>query len=397
MKCNVYEEALIILDDFVKNKISNYSKLRNYDYGLANPIKGVSGLSHFISKGIIKEYFILNYIKKNKVSSEKYVQEILWRTYWKGWLESHKEVWDKYKNNLFEQLENITTSEQYDLYDKAITGKTKIEPFDYWIEQLKSTGYLHNHARMWFSSIWIHNFALPWELGAKLFYDHLLDADIASNTLSWRWVAGIQTIGKKYLAKKDNINKYTFNRFNDFKLPSVKNISFEEAGNISNSIDYNNSNKLDENEKNIIIVFENNLSFDFIKNNKKNILLIIFIRIQSELINKSTITRNFQKRCNNDFLELCKKNNIIVKEFEINKNCTNLISFIKSKKIKKVYSEYVPLGFEKDIMNEVRLALNKHNISYLEILEEFYKASWVYCNKGFFNFKKNFDKLLKIF
>ena len=97
MKYNVYEEAIVILDDFVKNKISNYSKLRNYDYGLVNPIKGVSGLSHFISKGIIREYSILNYIKKNKVSSEKYIQEILWRTYWKGWLESHKEVWDKYK------------------------------------------------------------------------------------------------------------------------------------------------------------------------------------------------------------------------------------------------------------------------------------------------------------
>ena len=50
---------------------------------------------------------------------------------------------------------------------------------------------MHNHVRMWFASIWIFTLNLPWQLGADFFMQHLLDGDPASNTLSWRWVAGI--------------------------------------------------------------------------------------------------------------------------------------------------------------------------------------------------------------
>jgi len=67
---------------------------------------------------------------------------------------------------------------------------------------------MHNHARMWWASYWIHHCGLRWELGADHFLRHLLDADPASNTLSWRWVAGLQTRGKTYLATAQNIGKY---------------------------------------------------------------------------------------------------------------------------------------------------------------------------------------------
>jgi deoxyribodipyrimidine photo-lyase len=66
------------------------------------------------------------------------------------------------------------------------------------VQELVETGYLHNHARMWFASIWIFTLRLPWELGADFFLRHLLDGDAASNTLSWRWVAGLHTKGKHY-------------------------------------------------------------------------------------------------------------------------------------------------------------------------------------------------------
>ena len=68
------------------------------------------------------------------------------------------------------------------------------------VKELKETNYLHNHARMWFASIWIFTLDLPWQLGAEFFMKHLYDGDAASNTLGWRWVAGIQTQGKNYLA-----------------------------------------------------------------------------------------------------------------------------------------------------------------------------------------------------
>jgi deoxyribodipyrimidine photo-lyase len=78
---------------------------------------------------------------------------------------------------------------------------------------LAETGYLHNHARMWFASIWIFTLRLPWTLGADFFLRHLLDGDPASNTLSWRWVGGLQTVDKIYLARPDNVAKYTNGRF----------------------------------------------------------------------------------------------------------------------------------------------------------------------------------------
>jgi deoxyribodipyrimidine photo-lyase len=73
----------------------------------------------------------------------------------------------------------------------ATFGRTGIACFDQWTGELLETGYLHNHARVWFSSIWIFTLRLPWKLGADFFIRFLNDGDSASNTLSWRWVAGL--------------------------------------------------------------------------------------------------------------------------------------------------------------------------------------------------------------
>ena len=99
-------------------------------------------------------------------------------------------------------------------------GATGIEGFDDWARELVQYGYLHNHARMWFASIWVFTLRLAWALGADFFLRHLLDADPASNTLSWRWVAGLQTPGKTYLATADNIARYTAGRYRPQGLAS---------------------------------------------------------------------------------------------------------------------------------------------------------------------------------
>ena len=98
-------------------------------------------------------------------------------------------------------------------YSDAINGITTIECFDDWCYELKQNNYLHNHTRMWFASIWIYTLNLPWQLGAEFFMNNLLDADPASNTLSWRWVAGLHTRNKQYFASADNIKKYTNNKY----------------------------------------------------------------------------------------------------------------------------------------------------------------------------------------
>jgi deoxyribodipyrimidine photo-lyase len=89
-----------------------------------------------------------------------------------------------------------------------MSGQSGVACMDAMARELIETGYLHNHARMWWASFWIHVERLPWELGADFFFRHLLDADPASNTLSWRWVAGLQTPGKTYLVRLSNIQKY---------------------------------------------------------------------------------------------------------------------------------------------------------------------------------------------
>lgn len=145
-------------------------------------------------------------------ATEKFVQEVYWRTYWKGWLEQRPTAWTRFTEAV-PRLRDGLRGERRNAWEAACAGRTGIAGFDAWARELVETGYLHNHARMWFASIWIFTLRLPWELGAAFFYEHLLDGDAASNTLSWRWVAGLQTAGKTYLARADNIAHYTEGRF----------------------------------------------------------------------------------------------------------------------------------------------------------------------------------------
>ena len=142
---------------------------------------------------------------------EKFVQEVYWRTYWKGWLERRPAAWTRWLEAVPRRRDGLS-GERRSAWEAACAGRTGIAGFDDWARELVATGYLHNHARMWFASIWIFTLRLPWELGAAFFFEHLLDGDAASNTLSWRWVAGLQTPGKTYVARADNIAHYTEGR-----------------------------------------------------------------------------------------------------------------------------------------------------------------------------------------
>ena len=208
--------ALQQLDGFVAKAGSTYARQRNFDFGPGKHGK-VSQLSPCVRHRLTLEDEIVRAVlaEHDLTSAEKFIQEVFWRGYFKGWLEHRPEVWRYYKQDvvtLFDALEKnagLATA-----YDEAVTGRTGIECFDAWAQELVETGYLHNHARMWFASIWIFTLKLPWQLGADFFYRHLLDGDPASNTCSWRWVGGLHTIGKTYLARASNIEKFTAGRFN---------------------------------------------------------------------------------------------------------------------------------------------------------------------------------------
>jgi deoxyribodipyrimidine photo-lyase len=147
-------------------------------------------------------------------AAEKFVQEVIWRSYFKGWLERRPQVWDSYLQGFDADLATLDRDRRLRRdVDRATSGETGLECFDAWATELVETGYLHNHARMWFASIWIFTLGLPWRVGADFFLRHLLDGDAASNTLGWRWVAGLHTRGKPYPARADNIAAFTAGRF----------------------------------------------------------------------------------------------------------------------------------------------------------------------------------------
>ena len=208
-------EGLQRLADFVPLAGRAYAAERNYDDG-AGRHTSVSRLSPYIRHRLITESETVQAVLRvhSQAAAEKFIQEVCWRTYWKGWLEHRPEVWANYLGEVAVQRARLERDGAAAAHiEQAERGDTAITCFDAWAHELTSTGYLHNHARMWFASIWIFTLKLPWELGADFFLRHLLDGDPASNTLSWRWVAGLQTRGKTYLARADNINRYTNGRF----------------------------------------------------------------------------------------------------------------------------------------------------------------------------------------
>ena len=192
-----------------------YAAHRNEDRG-PHDRSNVSALSAHVRRRIIREDELVRAAidAHGLEAAETFIGEACWRTYWKGWLEMRPSVWADYRAGLAGDLDVLKRDgAMAQRYAAAIEGRTGLDCFDAWAHELNETGYLHNHARMWAASIWIYTLDLPWRLGADWFLRHLIDADPASNTLSWRWVCGLHTPGKTYLARAGNIARFTGERF----------------------------------------------------------------------------------------------------------------------------------------------------------------------------------------
>ena len=373
------EAALKKLNNFIESGLYNYSKLRNFDFG-PNERSNISCLSPYITHGIIseKEVIKLSLKKFSFPKNEKFIQEVLWRIYWKGWLELRPNVWSDYLTDLKKLKQEYTNNKNY--FD-AIEGKTKIQCFNTWVEELKNYNYLHNHTRMWFASIWIFTLGLPWQLGADFFMKYLYDGDCASNTLGWRWVAGIQTKGKNYVASEWNIKKFTNSRFNNIKInenpvPIIdeKNYSIIDNSFLSSNIS-NNQN---------LLIFENNLCFeqsDFKDQSFKN-LYFVFNENKTRQTKLDEKLIDFKKSLINDQIENLNSKSL---------NC-EMIAIQDLKDIKEnLLALYPSVGENLDYLS----SNNIKNISFL--YRKIDQYSWRYCNKGFFNFKNYIPKIVQEF
>ena len=371
-------KAVDQLNNFIEQNLSDYSKLRNFDFGPDNR-SNISCLSPYITHGIINELEVIDKsLKKfSFAKNEKFIQEVLWRVYWKGWLELRPNVWSDYLIELGKVKDEFKNNQSY---LDAIEGKTNVDCFNQWVIELKENNYLHNHTRMWFASIWIFTLKLPWQLGAEFFMQHLYDGDTASNTLGWRWVAGVQTQGKHYLASEWNINKFTNNRFKNIKLN-------ENAKPISSDKIYSVTNKSFENseisEDKTLLIFENNMTFEFsdFKEHKfKKILLVS---------NDTNRTIKLSEKVLKFKANLLEDQKIRLEEKSINCETIN-INDLKNI-TEEVYAIYPTVGENLDFIQNNQLK----NIKFLyRKLDQF---SWQYCNKGFFNFKNYIPKIIANF
>ena len=360
-------------DDFLENKITNYEKLRNFDYGPTNK-SSVSKLSPYISHRVLLEYELLDEVKKKYHSQKinKFVEEIYWRIYWQGWMENRPKVWCNFisENNYEYDIET---------YEKAINGNSELGFFNSWVNELKTYNYLHNHTRMWFASTWIFNLGLPWQLGASFFFEHLYDGDAASNLLSWRWVAGLQTKGKQYRFSPENLRKFSNNRFNVEKINN-RQIFLEEKIQIPLDDEIYKSNM--EPKSKTLILFENDLHISTLENilrNYKSVYIILLGNAQRK-IKLSEAVLSFKQQIVLEF----------IKQFD---NVTQ-IDPLKLKEtlvdIDQLDMVYPGVGENNDFINSFKKLNNKVIFNLVRDQDLF---AWKFAKKGFFKFKENIPKI----
>lgn len=409
--------ARAALQSFVENNQAGvrYERERNTDYGPAPDAtrpSSVSRLSPYIRHRMLLETQVLQATlkKESAVTAEKFIQEVCWRTYWKGWLEHRPEVWQRY---VHERDNGDTVNPGMNkAINQAKRGATGIKCFDYWVEELITTGYLHNHTRMWFASIWIFTLNLPWVQGADFFMQHLCDADAASNTLSWRWVAGLQTVGKHYLARADNIARYTNNRFNprgqldetaspkteSTNAPTTKgvvknpafNLNAKSASSIRNSGVSNNS---------WLLIHDEDLSPDdwLVQEKLAGIIVIdstasrsaqevspVASAFTADALNDATARLQKKWQLPESNILRCASPTHLAKQLEGNQTIANA----------PIVHSWIPVGPTRDALAQSFVQLRSQGVSIQAVRSDWDELAWPHATKGFFQFRMRIPELL---
>ena len=208
---------------------------------------------------------------------------------------------------------------------------------------------------------------------------HLYDGDAASNTLGWRWVAGVQTQGKHYLASEWNIKKFTNNRFDNIKLNENASPKVSEKTYAIIKQNFNNPQNIED--KNLLI-FENSLSFEItdFQNNKFKKIYLISNKNENRSIKLAEKVGKFKSLLIKDQEQRLKAKSI---------DC-EVIDISEIKKNVNCYSLYPTVGENLDY-------LNSNNFNFNFLYRKLDQYSWQYCNKGFFNFKNYIPKIITMF
>ncbi len=377
--------GLARLDKFVSRTGRHYASQRNYDFG-PKFRSNVSALSPWIRHGLVNEYDVLERVlaKHSLSSAEKFVQEVMWRTYFKGWLEHRPTVWDHYKRD----LERLSTNVTDPSYRQAINGETGIECFDHWAHELVHTGYLHNHARMWFASIWVFTLRLPWQLGADFFMQHLLDGDPASNTLSWRWVSGLHTQGKTYLARAENIAKFTNGRFNPIgQLATTAHPLLEEVDHPKISLSHINTPIT---EPYILLLSEDD-TYPNIAPNPVDVVAVNCSALRSPRPLNPVITEFVDAALRQGLDHFQSNDDTLATP---NTVVAQLVKSAQTQGVRTIVTPYATTGPVRDVLKDISPMLQDAGLRLQQVQRTYDQLCWAHASKGFFALKKQIPPLL---
>lgn len=381
------EAGLDRLAAFAPNAGRAYAAGRNTDAG-PDQSPAVSKLSPYLRRRMVGEREVLAKVLEHHSAeaAEKFIQEVFWRTYWKGWLEMRPAVWQHYRTERGSALIDPPES-----YQAAIEGRTGIAGFDDWTRQLTETGYLHNHARMWFASIWIFTLKLPWALGADFFYQNLVDADPASNTLSWRWVAGLHTKGKTYLARSDNIEKYTQGRFHPtglapFAQPLLE--AFETPAPLPPRSAHNALPR----EPYALLLTSDDLhpeSWPHFEASSPALLLNVGQVPQEAELNNGAVASRFTRDA---ITETAFRLNLPYQSVEASSD--TIIQACRTANVETLVLPFTPIGPTNHWREAITPNLSDAGIKLHEIKRNWDENAWPHATAGFFKLKKQIPKLM---
>ncbi len=390
--------ALERLEMFASSAGRNYEARRNTDTGPGTR-SNVSMLSPYIRHRLITEEEVLSAVlaKHSFSAAEKFIQEVFWRTYFKGHLETRPLIWSNYQSNVVQQVTGLeNNSGRRKAYEQAVGGKTGIDCFDAWVGELLDTGYLHNHTRMWFASIWIFTLRLPWELGADFMYQHLLDGDPASNTLSWRWVGGLHTKGKTYLARPDNIKSYTAGRFSpdglarealpldEPPLPSAKALPAASSHFPTGKVG--------------LLLTEEDMHPESLDHGSAEVMSIAgATRVESRSpLEVSDGVTSFTKSAMKDALTTASRSFVVPATHLTALTSDAIENWARVNAIETVVTAYAPMGPVASGLAEITPQLAAKAIRLVQVRRAFDTAAWPHGTRGFFAMKEKIPKLLRV-
>jgi deoxyribodipyrimidine photo-lyase len=390
--------GLARLESFVPATGSQYARTRNFDFG-PDRRGNTSVLSPYIRHRLVTETEVLSEVLRAQSLRDagKFVDEVFWRTYFKGWLEQHPSVWSDYRHSVTQLFKKLEVRQSLlDRYNSATAGNTGIDCFDAWAKELVSTGYLHNHARMWFASIWVFTLKLPWQLGADFFLRHLLDGDPASNTCSWRWVSGLHTPGKTYLARVSNIVNYTDGRFNpqgqlatsaepltEAEPPRAEPLREVDPPDLSGSF--------------ALVITEEDCSpeLDLLDTPPESVLGLVTTRRRS-IVPVGVPAYSFATGAVQDAVARSSQAfGVDGAVIEADYHHDDLVEWAVSNHCRTLVTAYAPVGPVADFMDAAAGPLSKAGVRLLKARRRFDSTAWPHASRGYFRLKKAIPSILR--